>query len=285
MKGKAVALGTFDGLHIAHMSVLQNAKNSGLLPICLTFKTSPKFLLKHKKGGMLLPFKEKQNKIKNMGFKVKTLNFNKIKNKTPLEFLQWLDKKYSPSVLCCGYNFRFGKNAKGDTQLLNDYFKEKAEVIISDEVQKNGVTVSSTKIRKFITEGQIQKANQMLGEEFSFTAPVIMGDKRGRTIGFPTINQRFNKDLIIPRFGAYITKTVINNKEYNSITNIGVRPSFKTKGILVETHILDFNEKIYGKKATIKFVSFLRDETKFNSIEELKNQLETDILNLRKDEV
>ena len=93
MKGKAVALGTFDGLHIAHKSVLLNAVNSGFSPVCLTFKTTPKFLLKNKKGDMLQGFNDKKAALKQMGFKVKTLNFNAIKNKTPLEFLRWLDKK------------------------------------------------------------------------------------------------------------------------------------------------------------------------------------------------
>lgn len=276
MQNNAVALGTFDGLHIAHMAVLNNAKNSGATPICITFKATPKYLLKNKKGNMLLSFNEKKLLLKKMGFKIKTLNFNKIKNKTPEEFLKFINKKYAPKVVCCGFNYKFGKNALGNSEFLKEYFKDNAEVLVCEETKVNGETVSSSKIREYITLGEIEKANQMLGYEFSFESRVIKGDRRGRTIGFPTINQRYKKELVVPRFGAYITKTIIDNKEYNSITNIGLRPSFKTKGILVETHIIDFNKNIYGKKAKIKFVSFLRDETKFNSIDELKKQLEKD---------
>ena len=285
MQENAIALGTFDGLHIAHMAVLNNAKQSGFAPICITFKATPKHMLKNKKGNMLLSFKEKKKLLKEMGFKVKTLNFNKVKNKTAEEFLKFLNKKYSPKVICCGFNYKFGKNALGDSTLLKDYFKDIAKVIVCDETKINGGTVSSSKIREYIKTGEIEKANEMLGYEFSFTNRVIKGDKRGRTIGFPTINQKYNGELVVPRFGAYITKTVIDNKEYSSITNIGLRPSFKTKGILVETHIIDFNKNAYNKKAKIKFVSFLRDETKFNSIEELKKQLEQDKTSLfRKEE-
>lgn len=276
MQKNAIALGTFDGLHIAHKAVLNNAKQSGFAPVCLTFKATPKYILKNKKGNMLLSFKQKRLALKQMGFKVKTLNFNKIKNKTPQEFLKFINKKYSPKVICCGYNYKFGKDALGDSELLKEYFESSAKVVVCEETQINGTTISSSKIREYIRNGEIEKANQMLGYEFSFESKIIKGDRRGRTIGFPTINQKYNSELVIPRFGAYITKTVVNNKEYNSITNIGLRPSFKTKGILVETHIIDFNQNLYGKKAKIKFVSFLRDETKFNSIEELKEQLEKD---------
>lgn len=276
MQNNAVALGTFDGLHIAHMAVLNNAKQSGLNPVCITFKATPKYILKNKKGNMLLSFKEKKQKLKELGFKVKTLNFNKIKNKTPEEFLKFINKKYAPNLVCCGFNYKFGKNASGNSELLKDFFKDNAKVLVCKETQVNNLTVSSSAIRRFIKDGEIEKANQMLGYKFSFESKVIKGDKRGRTIGFPTINQRYNNELVVPRFGAYITKTIINNNEYNSITNIGLRPSFKTKGVLVETHILNFNENVYGKTAKIKFVSFLRDETKFNSIDELKTQLEKD---------
>jgi len=285
MGGTALALGTFDGLHLAHIAVLENALNSGYKPICLTFKTSPKFLINNKSGNMLLPLKQKQKAIKNMGFKVKTLKFEDIKDYSPNEFLSYLDKKYSPKVICCGYNFKFGKNAAGDVNTLKEYFNNKAKIIVCDKMQIDTETISSSKIRSFIENGELEKAAQMLNDNFSFTAKVINGDKRGRTIGFPTINQTYPKELVVPRFGAYITKTVIDNNEYNSITNVGIRPSFKTEGILAETHVLNYNKEIYGKKVTIKFVSFLRDETKFDSIEELKNQLEKDKLSLlRKEE-
>lgn len=284
MRETAIALGTFDGLHKAHIAVLNNAVSSGFKPVCLTFTTSPKFVFSNTLGNKLLPLKQKNKTIKAMGFLVKTLEFNKIKNWSPKQFLEWLDKKYSPKVICCGYNFKFGKDAAGDCEYLKEFFKNKAKVIVCDEMQINGETVSSSKIRKFLKTGEIEKANLMLNYEFKFTAPVIKGDRRGRTIGFPTINQKYDSELVVLRFGAYVTKTIINNKEYDSITNIGVRPSFKTDGILVETHILNFNQKVYGKNATIKFVSFLRDETKFNTIEELKEQLEKDKLSLQRKE-
>ena len=136
--------------------------------------------------------------------------------------------------------------------------------------------ISSTRIRKAVSDGKIELANKMLGYNFTFESPVIKGDKRGRTIGFPTINQHLPEGLIVPKFGVYESRTFADGNEYLSFTNIGIRPTWQVDKPLAETHIFDFNGDLYDKNVRVELISYLREEKKFSSVEELKKQLEYD---------
>ena len=143
----------------------------------------------------------------------------------------------------------------------------------------NGTPLSSSYIRSLIKNGETQKANEFLYKPFSFTAAVQKGDQRGRTIGFPTINQHYPEYLVKPRFGVYKTKVLIDGNEYDGITDIGTRPTFKIDFVISETFVKNFSGDLYNKEITVIPVKFLRDEKKFSSIEELKEQIKKDLEN------
>ena len=140
-----------------------------------------------------------------------------------------------------------------------------------------GYQISSTNIRELIKCGKIEEANEQIFGGFGFTSAVIHGDARGRTIGFPTVNQEYPADLVLPKFGVYSSNIIIENVTYKCITNIGIRPTFETEKVYCESHILDFNADIYGKSVTLKPQKFIRCERKFNSLKELTNAIKKDI--------
>lgn len=276
MPKTAIALGTFDGLHLGHLEVLNGICKSDFTPLALTFDTPPK-MSDGKNLGLILTPEQKKEFLLQKGIKTVTLDFEEVKNLSPYKFLSDITKKLSPKVISCGFNFRFGKNASGDADFLKKFCLDNSiECIVSDSVLSYGEPISSTRIREAISKGDITLANKMLGRNFGFTAPVIHGDKRGRTIGFPTINQKYPSLLVAPRFGVYAGYTNIDGRLYRSVTNIGKRPTFETDYIISETYIFDFDNDIYGKEVAVYLTSFLRDEVKFSGIEELKNTILAD---------
>ena len=272
----AVALGTFDGLHAGHRRVLNLPQE--LRKVAVTFEKPPKMILSGE-SELIMSYGEKYKALKNMGIdEVLKLDFYTVKDKNPCEFLEFICERYNPSMISCGFNYHFGKNGEGDTQLLSRFCEEKGITLrICEEFRLDGETVSSTRIRNLLRQGEIQKANRLLSEPYSFKAVVEHGDERGRTIGFPTINQKYPRGRVRLKNGVYKTKIYYKNKEYNGITNIGIRPTYELDYIISETYIIDFKGDLYGKTVTVKPVSFLREEMKFSNVEELKNQILKDI--------
>ena len=272
----AIALGTFDGVHIAHRVVLSVPNE--YKKTAVTFEMPPKMFFKGKRE-LLMSFEDKAQILKDLGFdQIVNLEFEKVKNTEPLHFLEFLCETYNPSLISCGFNYRFGKNGEGDTALLKEFCNQKGiECRICEAVTQDAETVSSTLIRNLLKQGEIEKANVLLQGEFSFSAKVIKGDKRGRTIGFPTINQKYPEDLVKIKFGVYKTKVLIDGKLYDGITNIGVRPTYLSDYVISETYIKNFSGDLYGKNVRIIPKKFLREEIKFASLEELKKQIEKDL--------
>jgi riboflavin kinase/FMN adenylyltransferase len=217
--------------------------------------------------------------LKKFGVKeILFLDFDEVKNLSPIEFLEFLRKKFAPSIISCGFNYRFGKDGAGDTEFLKSYCLENGiKPIVCGPVLKNGRVISSTDIRNMIKSGEIRRANECIYNGFSFKSTVVDGDKRGRTLGFPTINQNYPELLVKPKFGVYVTETEIDGKVYRAVTNIGIRPTFKNKNITAETYIIGFSGNLYGREIEIKLRNFMREEIKFNSIEELKKTVLSDI--------
>lgn len=272
----ALALGTFDGVHPGHRAVLDLP--DGYKKIAVVFSVPPKSVISGEPLAIMTS-EDKTKALKRIGMdKVCSLEFRDVRDMTPEDFLLFLKKRFSPLFISCGFNYRFGKNAEGDTALLRDFcLKNKIELKVNEPVMKNGVAVSSTEIRELLKNGEIQKANALLAEPFSFSASVIRGDERGRTLGFPTANQKYPKSLIPVKFGVYKTAVIIGEKKYNGITDIGIRPTFRTDYIISETFIKDFRGNLYGRKITVQLLEFLRGEKKFSSAEELKRQIQSDI--------
>lgn len=272
----ALALGTFDGVHIAHRFVLDLP--DAYKKVAVTFSMPPKMTF-NKEKELLMSNEEKEEILKSLGFEeIEILDFESVKDTEPFKFLEFLVEKFNPSIISCGFNYRFGKDGAGDTELLKTFCNQRGiECLIRDAVMKNGEIVSSTSIRNLLKNGEIERANNLLQSEFSYTALVEKGDQRGRTIGFPTINQRYPDNLVKLKFGVYSTKVVIKDKAYNGITNIGIRPTFQSDYIISETFIKDFSGDLYGQKVKIIPQKFLREEIKFASLDELKKQIEKDL--------
>ena len=273
---RAIALGTFDGVHKGHRAVLSLPEE--MQKTAVVFALPPKAVLSGKPRSIMTA-EDKCAALKKIGIdEIFTLDFNKVKDMPPEEFLRFLKDKFSPDLISCGFNYHFGKNAAGNTQVLGDFCKcNGIEFNCHGAVSENGEPVSSTRIREYLKNGEIEKANKLLTFPFSFTAEVISGDRRGRTIGFPTVNQKYPSELIPLKFGVYKSKMLIDGKEYEGITDIGIRPTFKTDYIISETYIIGFSGDLYGKDITTAPTRFVRGEVKFSSIEELKRQIEADI--------
>ena len=275
----AVALGTFDGLHTAHREVLDLP--DGYKKIALTFKMPPKMVI-FEKRELLISVEEKHRCLKEFGLdEIVSLDFNEVRDNSPENFLNYLKNEIGADYIACGFNYRFGKNGAGNTETLRDFCnKNGIELRISSPYLLNdGKALSSSYIRSLIKNGEVEKANEFLYKPFGFTAAVQKGDQRGRTIGFPTVNQRYPDDLVKPRFGVYKTKVLVCGREYEGITDIGIRPTYETDFVISETYIKDFSGDLYGKELTVIPVKFLREEKKFSSLDELKEQIKKDLEN------
>jgi riboflavin kinase/FMN adenylyltransferase len=190
---------------------------------------------------------------------------------------------FKVSYMVFGYDNHFGKNREGTFKFISENFKNiNADLIIASK--KDEITISSTRIKEEIVNGHIINANKLLGHPYIINGKVVKGMQLGRKLGFPTANLACNNnDKILPKNGVYYTLTKIKEKEYVSITNIGIKPSVqKSNSISIETYIIDFNQSIYGRNISIKFIDRIRDEIKFNNISDLINQITLDVSHVRK---
>ncbi len=272
----ALMLGTFDGVHKGHLKVL--SPEGDYKRIAVTFSKSPKSVISGKSEA-IMTFEDRCNILKKAGIdEVHPLDFASVRDIEAEDFLSGLYKEYNPALISCGFNYRFGKNGKGDHRLLEDFCNEKGITLRCVEpVVTDGQAVSSTLIRNYLKNGEIEKANELLFEPFSFKATVRHGAQRGRTIGFPTVNQEYPKELVKLKFGVYKVKISVDLKEYTGIADIGVRPTYPSDEVISETFIKDFSGDLYGKNVKITPLEFLRGEFKFDSLESLKKQIEDDI--------
>lgn len=282
----AVALGNFDGMHVGHMAVLEAAKSfesKGLLPVAVLFDEHSLKAITGKAPAMLMTVTERNRIINENGLRIETLIFNEIRDLSPSDFVEKiLVGRLGAAAVCCGYNYRFGKGASGTAQTMSEICGRLGlKCRVSGEVDVDRCAVSSTKIRGFIENGEIEKANKMLGRPFGFSSRVIDGDKRGRVLGFPTINQIIPEELAMPRFGVYQSVVTVNGEKFKGVTNVGRRPTVGTEKILSETHILDFDRDIYGENVDVRLIKFIRPEKKFSSFDELARQIKSDAKEVR----
>ncbi len=272
----AVALGTFDGIHAGHRAVLD-----AVLPfhsIAVTFDVPPR-TAPNDNGILLLSPADKHRALQNYGIdEIETLNFAQVHNLAPKAFLEQLIERHHPSLISCGYNYRFGKNAAGDTALLADFCRQNGITLFcADPVNEDGEAISSTRIRQWIANGELERANRQILGGFCFTAPVIHGDARGRTLGFSTANQHFPHELIQPKNGVYVSEVLLDGKRFRAVTNLGHRPTYPTDELIAETYIFDFSGNLYQQKLTVCLLRFLREEKKFCSRAALTEAIRQDI--------
>ncbi len=278
----AIALGFFDGLHLAHMQVirpvLDAAREKGFVPCVLLFDKHPQSVLFSSEVPFLLQEEKRNSILDSLGVKTVFLNFSDIKNLSPEEFVQRvLVEKYNVGFVSCGYNYRFGKNAKGDVELLAALGESYGfEVRVCENTKLYNESISSSAIREAIANGDITKANRMLGRPFSFSAEVFDGDHRGRLLGAPTINQYLPQGIAVPKFGVYASVAIIDGKEMPAVTNIGNRPTFDGVSVRSETYIIDYSGNLYGKTVEVRLFDFIRAERKFADANSLKAQIASD---------
>lgn len=283
----AIALGFFDGVHIAHQKIIKNtvsyAKKNNLFPVALSFDSSPMDLLSPGTLKYLTSNKEKEQIIRSLGAYPEFLALSQnLLSMEPEEFAEKiLVEKYNIRYAACGYNYHFGKNGRGDVSLLKklgDALGFKVEVFECEKL--DGESISSSLIRSLISEGSISKANELLGRNFSITGKVTEGKKLGRKLGFPTANVVPDEITVIPKKGVYKTLVTTEGKTFKAITNTGINPTVGGERLRTETYIPNFEGILYGKEIKIDFIDFIRPEKKFANIQELKAQIEKDIESL-----
>ncbi len=283
IKGTAVALGYFDGIHIGHKAVLEKAlslaKEKGLTPAVLMFDEHPRKVLSGRVPPMLTDERMKSRLLREMGFTLYDFPFRDSMNMEPDEFArEVLLKKLAARAVVCGYDYRYGKDGKGNAHSLErDLRDEGVEVVSLSGIKQGEDIVSASKIRELIAEGDLRRANVMLGRVFSYDRVVERGDALGRRLGFPTINQTFPEDFILPKYGVYASVTTLDKKQYPSVTNIGIRPTVGGTQVRSETCILGFSGDLYGKNAEVGLLDFIRGEMKFASLEELTQAVKRDM--------
>ena len=282
-----VALGCFDGVHLGHADVIRNAKERammlGVSCTVWTFEEPPKnYFLPHSVPLITLQ-KEKQARIEALGVDVLVcLPFDKaIKSMTAEDFFKTiLHKRLRACHLICGYNYSFGAKGLGNPALLGTLCEEYGVgLTVVPPVSVGQTPVSSSAIRLAMAEGAPEQAAAMLGRPYSLTAPVVHGQQLARKLGFPTVNQIFPAGQLIPKAGVYATRVSLPNSEevYRGISNVGIRPTVSDHTLCCETHVFDFSGDLYGAPITVEFLSFLRPEQKFASVDAMSQQVKRDM--------
>lgn len=277
----AVALGLFDGLHLGHRAVIAGAVESGLLPVVFTFSFDNLELATKADFANILSNWRKQVVLEKLGVKVVCEPiFSSFRDMEPEDFFQdILFKRLKARAIFCGADFRFGKKARGNTALLGKLCQETGVAFHSvPPVLDEGVPISSTRIRQLLREGKMEEAAKLLGEPYAIDYLVVHGRQLGRTMGYPTINQLYPPEDLLPLRGVYVSRAWVEGRAYQGVTNIGVKP---TLGGLdapsAETTLLDFSGDLYGRRVPLQLLHFLRPERQFPSVEALFRQVAADV--------
>ncbi len=285
IQSSCLALGMFDGVHIGHKEVLLSAVNKakqyGALSTVVTFSKHPQIITNRTPTKLITNIEERLKLFETLGLEaVLVLDFDeKLSHVKPDKYIEdILVKSLNPKSISTGYDHRFGEQKKGDNVLLQSYATTYGyEVSIIPPVQINGQVASSSAIRKFISIGDLESAATLLNRQFSVNGEVIHGEKRGTAMGFPTANIAIPDFLIAPASAVYAGGVRIKNEYYQAVINVGTRPTFGSSNqSLIEVHILDFNDLIYGEIVNVSFMKKIRDEKQFSSIDQLIHQIELD---------
>ncbi len=279
--GTSVALGNFDGLHIGHMRVLENAVTGaqGAEPVVLMFEDHPRKLLSGRMPPRLITPGLRTRMLREVGIRRELyMDFAQVHEMSPADFFErLLIGELRARALSCGYNYRFGARGAGDVALLRELCAARGVALhVADCAEYAGEPVSSTRIRAAIADGRAREACRMLGHPFSYDFTVVSGDRRGRLLGFPTINQFFPEDYAVPKFGVYAARAWVHGRYYPAMANIGVRPTIGTQSMRSETCILGFSGDLYGKNVEVGLLAYLRPEKKFEGLEALAAQMNRD---------
>lgn len=281
-KPSAVALGFFDGVHTAHARVIRAVVgHENTVPTVLTFASDTNLPVSKVGYKLLQTEAQKAKCIEKLGIeRLITLPFASVANLSPECFFhEILMKKLNAGVISCGYDYRFGKGAAGDVALLKTLCEAHGvTLLVTPMCTDHDTVISSTAIRQAILEGDIPRANEMLGYCYTLEGEVVHGYHLGNTLGFPTLNQVLPLGLLMPKFGVYASITYIGGRSYPSITNIGIKPTIEgERAPLAETHMLGASGDFYGMYAEVELLHMMRPEKRFTSLAELKQAVLQDI--------
>ena len=287
-KPSVITIGTFDGVHIGHKKIINQltsiSSKNNLISILLSFFPHPKMVLQNDNELKLInTIQEKEGLLNSLNLdyliiKKFTKEFSRL---SALEFVRdILVNKLNAKHIIIGYDHHFGRNRTANIEQLKEFgelYDFKVTEILAQDI--DDIAISSTKIRKALINGEIRLANKFLGYNFFFSGDVIHGNNIGKTISFPTANIKIDAPYkLVPKNGVYIVKTIIDNQITFGMMNIGYNPTFNGKQKSIEIHFINFNKNIYHKNLTIEMISRIRNEIKFNTVEDLKKQLEQDKL-------
>lgn len=282
MKERTIyALGFFDGVHKGHQALLDACKAlaaaQNATPSALTFDTHPQNLVQGIAPQLINTAHDRRRLLESYGMvSVQTLHFDESTQNMPWQdFFRYLTEDLNAAGLVCGDDFRFGKGGEGNAAILQQACKEQSiPCVVVPQQSMEGIRISSTHIRTLIEGGDMEKAVQFLGHPHILSGTVISGRKLGRTIGIPTANLRLPEGLVVPKFGVYACKAITPDGQFLAVTNVGTRPTVGGHHVTVEPWILDFDGDLYGKELTLRFYAFLRPERKFDTLEDLKAEIE-----------
>ena len=281
--GTVVALGNFDGLHVAHMTIIRNgieyARENNLKSGVLLFEENTKSVTKGKiefitpnEAKLELLEREKPDFVYIRSFD------RDFMQKTPDEFAKYLADELRAKAVCVGYDYSFGYMAQGDVNMLKKLGEKYGfKVLITDVIKVDGRVVSSTYIRQVIKDGDMETAEKFLGRRYCIEGNVVRGKQNGRKMGIPTANVDYDINMALPKEGVYAGITYVRGKRLKSVINVGKNLTFGAKKLTVESHILGFDEDIYDEYIRVSFAKRLRGVFKFNSMSELKNQIKHDM--------
>jgi riboflavin kinase/FMN adenylyltransferase len=280
-----VTIGNFDGVHVGHREFLQQIKKDCVQDhakfVIVTFVPHPLKILKAHSGFLINTYEERRELLSGCGADyLLEIDFTRdFSTLTPEEFLsRHIFSFEGISKIYLGHDFAFGANKSGDFNVAKNFCEhKKTSLMLQQEYKIKSSSVSSTEVRNAILAGEIPKANELLGRKYFLSGRVIKGEGRGKKIGYPTANLGYDRELITPAKGVYITQVRIKDMIYNSVTNVGVNPTFNTGyEVHVESHLLDFTQDIYGDEIRVIFIKKLREEKKFPSVNDLIEQIAAD---------
>jgi riboflavin kinase/FMN adenylyltransferase len=285
------AIGFFDGIHKGHQKVINKAvteaKNKDMESAVITFYPHPSVVLNSEVQHVkyITPLREKQEILQQLNVdRLYIIKFNKeLSTLSQQSFIDHFITGLHIKHLIAGFDFTYGHKGQGNMQDISKYAKGQFTTSVIDKVSKFDEKVSSTKIREYLKHGEVEKANLLLDRNLSVRGTVVDGDKRGKTIGYPTANLNIDADVLLPRTGVYAVKVYYKNISYDGMANLGVKPTFnagETKP-KIEVNIFDYNHDLYGEELKIEWCKFIRDEKKFKGIEELVEQIKTDEKEIR----
>jgi riboflavin kinase/FMN adenylyltransferase len=276
-----IAIGNFDGYHLGHQKIMRllmdTARKQNLVSLVLTFSPHPRSYF-DPEIRLIIPEEEKKIILESLDIdRLIVLEFKKFFEMEGEQFVrEVLINRFHMAHVVIGSNFKFGYERHDDIESLKRFSSQyDFDVSVVEPLYHNGVRVSSSEIRRKLNDGKIKEANEMLGWEYHIDGEVTGGDRRGRELGFPTINIISENSIQPP--GVFKTRVAIMGKTYDSLTNIGCRPTFKGKEMVVETHIFGFNKHVYGKPVRLFFVEKIRNEVNFQNRDELIKQIRKDI--------